>query len=422
VRNPQEFIFLQHDAISTALFGIAVVFGAAWLFGEILHRLGQPRVVGEMVAGLVLGPSVIGSFSFHLFPNSERPTLGVLAQIGVSLFMFLVGLEIDFKSLRQRGHQRAAGIVTVWGMGVPFIIGVGLAFVLFPTHRGPKLLVFCLFIGVALAITAFPVLARIVMERGLTYRPLGSLAMLVAAGSDLLTWAVLIVVLSFAVSGSWLQVVYFLGLAAIFVGLMLLPVRRILARFSDRTVSIETLLVVVAGILGCATFTAAIGFHEILGAFVFGAVFPRGAMATRVATLVEPIGRTFLPVFFVSTGLMVDVHQIGAVGAWQLGLVVVAACVGKIVGVGVGARSVGLSVRDATGLGILMNTRGLTGVIVLTVGLQAHILDARLFTIFVLMSIITTAMTGPLLNWVRSDPYLGAPQGGNDGLPDPRPA
>jgi K+:H+ antiporter len=119
---------------------------------------------------------------------------------------------------------------------------------------------------------------------------------------------------------------------------------------------------------------------------------------------------------------MVDVHQIGAVGAWQLGLVVVAACVGKIVGVGVGARSVGLSVRDATGLGILMNTRGLTGVIVLTVGLQAHILDARLFTIFVLMSIITTAMTGPLLNWVRSDPYLGAPQGGNDGLPDPRPA
>ncbi|MGP0032854.1 MAG: cation:proton antiporter [Acidimicrobiales bacterium] len=405
----EAFVYLKHDAYSTALFGIAIVFLAAFLLGELFHRLGQPRVVGEIIAGLVLGPSVLGSLSTHLFPVWERPTLGVLAQLGVSIFMFFVGLEIDFTKLRQAGHDKVAGIVTPIGIAVPFVIGIGLALILHPSHHGTKLSVFCLFIGVSLSITAFPVLARIVKERGYGDRPLGSLAMLVAAGSDVLTWAVLIVVLSIAAASSWLEVLWFLALAAVFVVAMVLPLRRTLVRFSGSDVTVEALLIVLAGILLCASFTAVIGFHEIFGAFMLGAVFPRGRMAAKVSMLVEPIGRALLPIFFVSTGLLVDIRTIGSQGAWQLVLVVAAACLGKIGGVGTTARVAGLRARDATGLGVLMNTRGLTELIVLTIGLQAHILDPPLFTIFVLMSVITTIGTGPLLSLVKPDPMLGLP-------------
>jgi Kef-type K+ transport system membrane component KefB len=405
--NPATFVFLQHDVYSTALFGIAVVFVTAWIFGALAHRIGQPRVIGEIVAGLVLGPSVLGSLSTHLFPTAERPTLGVLAQLGVSIFMFLVGLEIDFPGLRRRGHHRVASAVTLSGIAVPFALGIGLALILFPTHHGPKLSVFCLFLGVSLSITAFPVLARIISERELSKTPLGNLAMLVAAGSDVLTWAVLIAVLTFAISGSALQIAYFLILALAFAVVMAFPVRHMLATFSDRTYTNGALLPVLAGILACATFTAVIGFHELFGAFMLGAIFPRGSFSVRVAAAIQPIARMFLPIFFVSTGLLVDVHQLGPDGAWQLTLVVVAACLGKIGGVGLGARLAGLKARDATGLGVLMNTRGLTELIVLTIGLQAHILDHALFSIFVVMSVVTTVMTGPLLTVTRPDPSLG---------------
>jgi Kef-type K+ transport system membrane component KefB len=407
VGNLVGFVFLKHDIYSTALFGIAVVFVAAWLLGALFARFGQPRVVGEIIAGLVLGPSVLGGLSTRLFPVWERPTLGVLAQLAVSIFMFFVGLEMDFTKLRKAGHQRVAGIVTVSGIAVPFVIGLGLALILHQSHHGSKLLPFCLFIGISLSITAFPVLARIVQERDYANRPLGSLALLVAAGSDVLTWAVLIIVLSVAAGTSGIEDIWFVALATIFAGVMIFPVRRILARYSDRRVTIENLLLVLAGILLCASFTAVSGFHEIFGAFMFGAIFPRGAMATKVSALVEPIGRALLPIFFISTGLLVNIHTLGGQGVWQLVLVVVAACLGKLGGVGASARVAGLRPRDATGLGVLMNTRGLTELIVLTIGLQSHLLDSQLFTIFVLMSVITTAATGPLLRLVRPDPNLG---------------
>jgi K+:H+ antiporter len=421
VGSLEAFVFLKHDTYSTALFGLAVVFAAAWIFGEVFRRIGQPRVVGEIIAGLVLGPSVLGSLSAHLFPVAEQPTLGVLAQLGVSIFMFFIGLEMDFSKLRQAGHHRVAGIVTSAGIAVPFVIGIGLALILHPTHHLAKLSVFCLFIGISLSITAFPVLARIVKERDYQDGPLGSLAMLVAAGSDVLTWALLIVVLSVAAASSWLEVAYFLALAVVFVLVMAFPVRRALARVSERSITMETLLVVMAAIALAATFTAVIGFHEIFGAFMLGAVFPRGALAAKVSALVEPIGRALLPIFFISTGLLVDVHTIGGQGVWQLALVVVAACVGKIGGVSTSARVAGLAPRDATGLGVLMNTRGLTELIVLTIGLQAHILDANLFTVFVLMSVITTMATGPLLSLVKPDRNLGIPTSDeNEGLSDLR--
>jgi Kef-type K+ transport system membrane component KefB len=401
------FVFLQHDPYSTALFGIAVVFVAAWFFGALFARLGQPRVIGEVIAGLVLGPSVLGSLSAHLFPVWERPTLGVLAQLAVSIFMFFVGLEMNFGKLRQAGHNRVAAIVTGSNIAVPFVMGIGLALVLHPSYQHMKLSTFCLFMGVALSITAFPVLARIVQERHIDQRPLGSLSLLVAAGSDVLTWAILILVLSVAASTSGLEVVWFVALAGLFTLVMMFPVRRGLARFSESDITIESLLLVLAGILLCASFTAVSGFHEIFGAFMFGAVFPRGALATKVSSMVEPIGRALLPIFFISTGLLVNVHSIGGQGWWQLILVVAAACIGKVGGVTASARGAGLTLRDAAGLGALMNTRGLTELIVLTIGLQAHILDTKLFTIFVLMSVITTMATGPLLSWIRPDPDLG---------------
>jgi Kef-type K+ transport system membrane component KefB len=401
------FVFLKHDIYSTALFGFAVIFVAAWAFGSLFKRLGEPRVIGEIIAGLVLGPSVLGSLSAHLFPATEVPTIGVLAQLAVSVFMFFVGLEMDFSSLHRAGHQRTAGIVTVSGFAMPFAVGLGTALVLHHSDPGSKLLPFCLFIGVALSITAFPVLARIVQERDYSNRPLGSLALLVAAGSDVVTWGVLIVVLSVAASTSGLEDIWFVGLAAVFAGVMVFPVRRILARFADRDISMENVLVVLAGILLCACFTAVSGFHEIFGAFIFGAVFPRGAIAAKVSKVVEPIGRALLPIFFISTGLLTNIRDIGAQGLWELVFVVAAACVGKLGGTAAGARAAGLSSRDAMGLGALMNTRGLTELIVLTIGLQSHLLNSQLFTIFVLMSVITTAATGPLLSVIRPDANLG---------------
>jgi Kef-type K+ transport system membrane component KefB len=405
--NLVAFVFLKHDPYSTALFGIAVVFVAAWVFGAVFARFGQPRVIGEVIAGLVLGPSVLGSLSTHLFPVWERPTLGVLAQLAVSIFMFFVGLEMNFGKLRQAGHNRVAAIVTGSNIAVPFVIGIGVALVLHSSYQHVKLSTFCLFIGVALSITAFPVLARIVQERRIDQRPLGSLSLLIAAGSDVLTWAILILVLSVAAASSGVEVIWFVALALVFALVMILPVRRGLARYSNSQITIESLLLVLAGILLCATFTAVIGFHEIFGAFMFGAVFPRGALATKVSSMVEPIGRALLPIFFISTGLLVNIHSIGSQGWWQLILIVAAACIGKIGGVTAGARGAGLALRDAAGLGALMNTRGLTELIVLTIGLQSHILDTKLFTIFVLMSVLTTMATGPLLSWIRPDPDLG---------------
>ena len=409
--QPHPFTFLQHDPYSATLFGLSILFLTAWLFGRLFERLHQPPVVGEILAGLMLGPSLLGSLSSRLFPTTERPMLGILAQVGVAVFMFLVGLDLDIGRLRRGGQHRVAGAVAVSGTIVPFLLGMVMALALHSSDPRPPLPLFCLFIGVSLSVTAFPVLARIVLERDLADRPLGALAMLVAAESDLLTWTVLILVLTIGISGSWLEGLYSLALIVAFVVLMAGPVRRALVRFGNGRATVETLLLLLAGIVGCAALTASIGLHEIFGGFILGAVFPRGRLATQARRLVLPIGRSLLPIFFVTTGLQVDVRTLGSEGAWQFGLILAVACLGKIGGATAGARLGRLPLRESAGLGVLMNTRGLTELIVLTIGLQEQILTTQLFTAFVLMSVVTTMAADPLLRLVRPDPYLGTADG-----------
>ena len=400
------FVYLRHDDFTLTLAGVAVVIVVARMAGALFRRIGQPPVIGEVIAGIALGPSLLGGWSNGLFPIESRPLLRILASLGLAVFMFLVGLEMDLGLLAGR-RGRMSTAVAVAGTAVPFGLGVLLAMVLHPSHGVGDFLPFALFIGAAMSTTAFPVLARILQERKLYDTPLGVLTMASAAGDDVLTWATLAVVVAIvAATGAW-TLPYILVLTVLFALLMIFVVRPALVRFRDRELGPGELALVVAAVLACAFATSAIGIHEIFGAFLLGAVFPRGPLADEVRGRLESVAAILLPVFFVTTGLNVDVGGIGLEGLWQLGLILVVACVGKLVGAGLGARSQGLAARESWALGVLMNTRGLTELVVLNIGRDLGVLDGPLFTLLVVMAVVTTVATSPLLDVVKPDPWLG---------------
>lgn len=400
------FVYLRHDPATRTLLAVALIVVVARGAGILAGRLGQPPVIGEIVAGLGLGPSLLGGWSAHLFPADTRPLLRLLATLGLVLFMFLVGLEMNLGHLTDR-RQRVSAAVAVAGTAVPFALGALLGLALHPTHRGTDLLPFVLFLGASMSITAFPVLARILQERGLYGTPLGTLAMASAAGDDVLTWATLAVVVAVATSGTGWELPWIGALSVAFGALLLLVVRPALARYADREAAPGDLALVVAAILACGWATSAIGVHEIFGAFLLGAVFPRGTWADDLRPRLQAMAAVLLPVFFVTTGLNVDLGRVGLQGLWQLGLILVVACAGKLLGAVGGARSLGLAGREALALGVLMNTRGLTELVVLNVGLALGVLDGPLFSLLVVMAVVTTVATAPLLAIVRPDPDLG---------------
>ena len=386
----------------------------ARLGGALFERLGQPPVIGEVIAGIALGPTVLGGWSTSLFPTGTRPLLRILASLGLVVFMFLVGLELDLRQLSNH-RQRISTAVAVAGTAVPFGFGMALAAGLHPRHATGDFAAFALFMGTAMSTTAFPVLARILQERGLYDKPLGVLTMASAAGDDVLTWGTLAVVVAIVTAtGAWtLPYICVLGLG--FGLVMIVVVRPALARLGDRALRPGDLGLVVAGILACAFLTSALGVHEIFGAFLLGAVFPRGKLAEDVRRRLAPVAAILLPVFFVTTGLNVDVGRVGWEGVWQLALILVTACAGKLIGAGIGARSQGLAPRESLALGVLMNTRGLTELVVLDVGRELGVLDGPLFTLLVLMAVVTTVATSPVVDLIGPDPWLG--EGGVS--PDP---
>jgi Kef-type K+ transport system membrane component KefB len=400
------FVYLRHDQFALTLAGVAVVIVVARLAGALFRRIGQPPVIGEVIAGIALGPSLLGGWSNGLFPVESRPLLRILAGLGLAVFMFLVGLEMDL-GLLGGGRQRISSAVAVAGTAVPFGLGVVLAMALHPSHGTGDFLPFALFIGAAMSTTAFPVLARILQERQLYDTPLGVLTMASAAGDDVMTWATLAVVVAIvAATGAW-TLPYIIALSVIFGVLMIVVVRPLLVRFRDRPLGSTELTLVVAGLLACAFVTSAIGIHEIFGAFLLGAIFPRGPLADELRSRLGSVAAILLPVFFVTTGLNVDIGGIGLQGLWQLGLILVVACAGKLIGTALGARSQGLAGREAMALGVLMNTRGLTELVVLNIGRDLGVLDGRLFTLLVVMAVVTTVATSPLLDVVKPDPWLG---------------
>jgi Kef-type K+ transport system membrane component KefB len=403
------FVLFHNDQYTVTLLGMAVVVMVARLAGALFRRIRQPPVIGEVIAGIALGPSLLGPYSTMLFPLQARPLLKILATLGLVTFMFFVGLEMDVRHLGGGGRRVSSG-VAVAGTIVPFGLGMLLGLALYPIHRHAGLLPFCLFMGAAMSITAFPVLARILIERKLDDTPLGVVTMAAAAGDDVLTWATLaLVVAIISSSGAW-QLPYICALAIIFGAVMVKVVRPRLERFGDRSLDATSMSVIVAGVLVCSFITSAIGIHEIFGAFLLGAVFPRGRLAEEVRTQLDSVALILLPIFFVATGLGVDIGRIGLPGLWQLGLILLVACVGKLAGASLGARSQRLALRESVALGVLMNTRGLTELVVLGIGRDLGILDQQLFTLLVLMAVITTVATGPLLSVVRPDPFLGRPR------------
>ena len=385
---------------------LAIVILAARIFGMLASRAGQPEVVGEILAGILLGPSVIGQAAAGaLFPTDVRSALATLANIAVCVFMFFVGLHFDRDLLR--GQARIATSVSLGAIVVPFALGCLLALYLAGRQSTPDRVGFVLFLGTALSITAFPVLARILHDTGLVRTTVGGLALACAAVDDVLAWALLAVVV--AISGATAQL--WPVLLVVPFAVLLITVVRPLLDATDRRLGTGRLgdfamLAVVgsSGLFLCAQATDRMGLHVIFGAFLFGISFPRGSGSprrTRLLGLVERLNAVLLlPVFFLIVGLQFDLVRLDAEELAIFALILVVAVGGKAGGAYVGARLCGAGPRDAMTLAVLLNTRGLTELIALTTGVQLGLLDTGLYSQMVVMALVTTGMTGVLLRFV----------------------
>ncbi|MDX3694804.1 cation:proton antiporter [Streptomyces europaeiscabiei] len=399
------------DALLPVLLAVPVVVLACQAGGRAVRLLGQPPVIGEILAGILLGPSLLGwlapTVQQHLLPPSVLPVTSTLGTLGLLAFLFLTGLELDLRSLRTT--RSAVAAVSLTGLLLPMALGAALAAALYP-HFAPDgvgRLPFTLFVAVALSITAFPVLARILADRGLETTPLGTFALACAATDDALAWCLLTAAVALATTGTALSALATFALTAAFaVGLTLIrPLLRTLLERAGRTGDELVLALLFAGLCLSAYTTDQIGVHPAFGAFLFGAAAPRGLpaverSAARIRAVVLPL---LLPLFFVDAGLHTDFSALPA-GQWGWGTAILAvAVVGKWGGAAGAARLTGSDWRWSAAVGTLMNCRGLTELVVLGIGLQAGVITEPLFTLLVIMTVITTATTAPILRRVAGD-------------------
>ena len=403
---------------------LVVIVAATRLVGALAARLRQPRVVGEIAAGLLLGPSLLGrlapGISAWLFPPATFPVLLAVSHLGLLFFMFLVGLHLDLGRLRASG--RTALVTSPVSIVVPLGLGIAVAVAIQPRFA-PEVspLAFALFMGVALSVTAFPVLARILEERGLTRTRIGVVAIACAAVDDVSAWCLLAGVTAYvraaAGGSSFLRTVLLL---AVFAAAVLLLLPRALKRLMSRPSAFLPLAVVC--LLACAAVTEAIGVHALFGAFLAGIAMPRRDDLRHAleASLEAVTSVVLLPLFFASTGLRLDVGWLQGSAAWSaFGLILLAAVGGKLGGSMVAARATGMGWRDAAGLGILLNTRGLVELVILGAGLELGVLTPPVYSMMVLMALVTTAMATPVLQVlalarngpVRDSPPSSSPPG-----------
>ncbi|CAM5683762.1 cation:proton antiporter [Streptomyces fumanus] len=414
------------DLAPAFFLAVVVILIVCRAVSRLLGLVGQPPVVGEMLAGVVLGPSVLGALlpgvESGLFPQDLRPVLYVVGQIGLVAFMFHVGW--DFRVDRLRGVARPAGLVSAAGVLVPVALGV-LLIVAVGDRTGVmapdvSLAVSALFVGVALAVTAFPMLARIIAERNLAGTRHGSLSLGAGAVDDAVAWILLAGVFSIAGGSA--------GLVSLAVGggFGLLVVLAVVARLHGRTVPLaeratpENLLLVLVGVLFLVAWYAdEIGLYAVFGAFSLGLVFPRSPQLDRSVQTLEPVGRLFLPLFFTYSGLNTDFTLLGTgpVLLFTAGCVLVAIA-GKFGACWLAARVAGEPNRVALRVGALMNARGLMQLIALNLGLAAGIVTQAMFSALVVVAIVTTVMATPLLTWIDR---RERPRGERDGRPDPAP-
>lgn len=399
--------------ISLLMFALAIIALLAYFAGRLARRVGQPPVIGEIVLGILLGPTLLsGAISDAVFPADIRPYLTALANIGVALFMFTVGADVEGEPLR--GRRLVAGAVASGSVALPFGLGVALAVFLFHEHPTDNRTGFMFFMGAAMSVTAFPVLARILVDRGMNRTWLGTIALACAAIDDVLAWSLLAVVVAIAgaATGSQLLLLLFAPYLLVMFGVIRPALRRLFRH--PRIVGSQQpylLVLTLSGLFASAAFTEWIGLHFLFGAFLFGAVMPRrvggdaggeaAGEADHTGGITQKIshlnGLLLLPIFFIVAGLKVDLSGLDAKGVVELALILAVAVGGKFFGAYAAARLTGIGPRPATALAVLMNTRGLTELIILTVGLELGVLDGELYSSMVVMALVTTAMAGPLL-------------------------
>jgi Kef-type K+ transport system membrane component KefB len=409
------------DTLKHVLLAIVVIVAASRALGSLFRYFRQPAVIGEVIAGILLGPSFFGAVAPDLqafvLPREIAPHLSVIAQVGVILFMFLVGLDLDTRLLKQRSEATVA--ISHASIVVPFVLGSTLALWLYPkvASRDVGFTGFALFMGVSLSVTAFPVLARILGDRGLTRTRLGTMALACAAVDDATAWCLLAFVVSIVraeASSSFVT----LGLTVLYVGAMLVLVRPLVGRFVRRQELLGKIgrgatTAAFLALLGSALVTEAIGIHALFGAFLLGAIVPHDSLLARELThrIEDFVVVLLLPIFFAFTGLRTQIGLLESAGDWMLCLVIIAvACAGKFGGSAIAGRLTGLGWREACSLGVLMNTRGLMELVVLNVGLDLGVISPRLFAMLVIMAVVTTLLTSPLLHLLERG--SGAPAHG----------
>lgn len=400
--SPLQLLLLQ----------ILVIVTAARVLGVLFRKLHQPEVIGEIVAGILLGPSVLGWMAPHcsaiLFPSYSLATFSLLSELGILLFMFTVGLELDLEQVR--GMGRLAVLTSNLSVVVPFALGAFVAFYLHPLlSNGTPALFLALFMGAAMSITAFPVLARLLSERHLLHTRVGNLALACAAVDDISAWCILAAIVAFVHPGTtklqpWLS----LGVLPVYVLFMLLAVRPLVREaqrrwFPSQTITQRMLAFIVVYVLTSSLVTDWLGVHALFGAFLAGVVFPGSR------TVAEELGKQLrfvtsgllLPLFFAISGLRTHV---GLIHGWRMwltcALLIAVAILGKLLPSMLVARYGGMSWRESAALGVLLNTRGLVELIILNVGFDLGVLSQSLFSMMVLMALITTIMASPLLHWI----------------------
>jgi Kef-type K+ transport system membrane component KefB len=387
------------------LLQIAVVIGFSYVVAALFRRFGQPRVVGEMAAGIALGPTIFGAIApgayESLFPAASLGFLNALSQAGLAIFVFLVGVRVDFHELRRQSGL--AFVTSNVSVIIPFLMGIATAVFLYPRYGTGSLLIFALFIGTAMSATAFPVLARILMERNLLGTRLGSVAIVCAALADLAAWVLLAVIVALTKNDPharplWLTI----GYIALYLGVALVLGRVLNAwahRLDEKKLPLNSILIFVVLALVSGAVGEALGVHALVGAFIAGLVTPRKFRHQLIDKL-EPVTLLILmPLFFALTGIRTKFMFNAGLGVYaDFLLIMFVAVAGKWGGTMIGARSKGMEWREACQLGLMMNTRGLVELVVLNVGLDIGILSPPLFSMMVCMALLTTFMTTPLMD------------------------
>lgn len=398
--------------VATLLLQIVIILLTVRLFGWICSKIGQPTVIGEIIAGIVLGPSLLEALfpavSMVIFPKESLGNIAMLSQIGLLLFMFIVGMELDLKVLKSKAHD--AIFISHASIIFPFSLGIILSYFMYDqlTHGHVHFISFALFMGIAMSITAFPVLARIVHERGMNKTVLGAMVITCAAIDDITAWCILAAVIAIVKAGSFASSLYIIGLAIIYIIVMFKLVRPFLKRIADLQTSKNLINKTVVGVFFIVLFLSAyatevIGIHALFGAFLAGVIMPTNVNFRKLfMDKIEDVSLVLLlPLFFVYTGLRTEIGLLNDLNLWLIcGAIILVAVTGKFIGSMYAARFVGLSWHSSATIGALMNTRGLMELVVLNIGYDLGILTPQVFAMMVIMALVTTFMTSPSLDLI----------------------